>query len=478
MSHTALHEDHETFRNELASVAADGRRKWVYARKPSGRYYRARTVVSWFLLAFLLLAPFVQIHGQPLMLLNVIERRFVLFGQVFWPQDFYLVVLIALAALLTFALVTTTVGRVWCGWMCPHTIFLEMVFRKIEYLIEGAAQQQFRRDRGPWTAERISRFAAKHTVFVALSFVLGNVFLAWVIGAGPLLAIITDPPGRHLAGLSAMIIFSGTFYAVFARFREQACILACPYGRVMSALIDRRTITVTYDRPRGEPRGKLLHAVDAPAALPRQGDCVDCHQCVTVCPTGIDIRNGLQLECVNCTACMDACDDVMQRLGRPRGLIRLTSEAAVTEGRNRWMTGRVKAYATVWMVVVSVVAALLLARPDVDVLVLRQPGTLFTTMAGGEIANFYTVQAFNRTAATQHFRLEVLEPRGAAITALGPQEAIGPYGLLESRILLHVPATALTGATTPVTLAVHTDGAAVQRISSSFVGPGGGQERP
>ena len=468
----AIHEEHETFRNELASVAVDGRRKWVYARQPSGRYYRARTVVSWFLLAFLLLAPFVTIHHQPLMLLNVIERRFVLFGVVFWPQDFYLVVLIALTTLVTLALLTAAVGRVWCGWMCPQTIFMEMVFRKIEFLIQGSAQQQLRRDRGPWTADRVVRAGVKHAVFLTLSFALGNVFLAWIIGAGPLRAIVTDPPARHLAGLTAMLLFSAVFYGVFARFREQACVLACPYGRVMSALIDRRTITVTYDRRRGEPRGKLLKDLADNANRPAPGDCVDCHQCVTVCPTGIDIRHGVQLECVNCTACMDACDDVMQRLDRPRGLIRLTSEDAITAGTTHWMTGRIKAYGTLWLVLISIVSTLLLERPDIDVLVLRQPGTLFTTMTEGEVANFYSVQAFNRTATARTFHLEVVEPRGATITLLGKQDQVAPYSLSESRMLVHVPASALSGTTTPIKIVVRADGVLAQKISTSFVGPG------
>jgi len=468
----AIHEEHETFRNELASVAVDGRRKWVYARQPSGRYYRARTVVSWFLLAFLLLAPFVTIHHQPLMLLNVIERRFVLFGVVFWPQDFYLVVLIALTTLVTLALLTAAVGRVWCGWMCPQTIFMEMVFRKIEFLIQGSAQQQLRRDRGPWTADRVVRAGVKHAVFLTLSFALGNVFLAWIIGAGPLRAIVTDPPARHLAGLTAMLLFSAVFYGVFARFREQACVLACPYGRVMSALIDRRTITVTYDRRRGEPRGKPLKDLADNANRPAPGDCVDCHQCVTVCPTGIDIRHGVQLECVNCTACMDACDDVMQRLDRPRGLIRLTSEDAITAGTTRWMTGRIKAYGTLWLVLISIVSTLLFERPDIDVLVLRQPGTLFTTMTEGEVANFYSVQAFNRTATARTFHLEVVEPRGATITLLGKQDQVAPYSLSESRMLVHVPASALSGTTTPIKIVVRADGVLAQKISTSFVGPG------
>ncbi len=455
-------EAHETFRNELGSIARDGRRKWIYARQPGGRLYRARTLLSVFLLAFLMLAPFVTVHGQPLMLLNVLERRFVLLGVVFRPQDFYLVVLVALAALVTLVLSTVVVGRVWCGWLCPQTIFMEMVFRKLEYFVEGSAEQQLRRNRGPWTVDKTLRKTIKHVVFLALSFLIANVFLAWIVGAAQLKAIVTDPPSLHLAGLVAILLFSTVFYLVFARFREQACVLACPYGRMMSALIDARTITVTYDSVRGEPRQRL-------GAGPG-GDCIDCHRCVTVCPTGIDIRNGIQMECVSCTACIDACNDVMHRVGREPGLIRHTSADAVREGRRGWLSARVKAYGAVWLALVATVTTLLVTRADLDVLILRQPGTLYASLAGGDIANFYTVQAFNRTGHATDFAIEIVAPRGATVTALGPLGRIDPYGLVESRLLLRVPLAALAGASTPVRFAVRSEGH-VQEVESVFVGP-------
>ena len=469
---TSFVEEHQTFRDELASIARDGRRRWIYARQPSGRLYRARTVVSWFLLAFLVLAPFVHFRGQPLVLLNVLERRFVFFGMVFWPQDFYLVVLIALSVLVTLALSTVAIGRVWCGWLCPQTIFMEMLFRKLEFWLDGSASQQLRRDRGPWNRERIVHVVRKQTIFFALSFGLANVFLAWIIGADQLWTIVTDPPQRHLAGLTAITIFSLVFYGVFSRFREQACVLACPYGRVMSSLIDPRTVTVTYDVVRGEPRGKRRKDVDPHAA--GQGDCIDCHQCVTICPTGIDIRNGIQLECVNCTACIDACNDVMRRTGQPEGLIRLTSDEAMRSGTTRWLSPRVAAYAVVWLILVAGVTTLLATRRDLDVLVLRQPGTLYTTMLGGDLANFYTLQAFNRSDRPVRFSLEVVEPRGATVMPLGPLDQVGPHALLEGRFLLRVPATALAGATTPVRFAIKAEGQPDGETATSFLGPAPG----
>jgi cytochrome c oxidase accessory protein FixG len=470
-------EEHDTFRNELASVTPDGRRRWIYARQPSGRFYRWRTRLSWVLLAFLLLAPFVHVNGLPLLLFNVLDRKFVIFGLLFWPQDFYLVVLLALTVLVTLVLSTAAVGRVWCGWLCPQTVFMEMLFRKIEYAIEGSAAQQLRRNRGPWTVDRAWRTGLKLAIFFALSFLIANVFLAYVIGASALWTIVTDPPGEHLTGLFAITIFSLLFFGVFARFREQACVLACPYGRVMSSLIDRNTVTVTYDGRRGEPRSRLVQGA-APAGS--RGDCVDCHQCVTVCPTGIDIRNGVQLECVNCTACIDACDQVMAKVGRPTGLIRLTSHEAIETGRTRWLTGRVLAYAAVWLVLVAGVSVLIARRPDLDVLILRQPGTLFATLPGGQIANFYNVQVFNRTGRAVPFEIAVLEPVGVTVTPLGPLTAVGPHDLLEGRVLLTRPPAAapVEGVGVPVRFEVRTAGTTPQTVLSSFVGPPAASTEP
>lgn len=471
-----LDAEHETFRNELASVAPDGRRRWIYARKPSGRFYRWRTRLSWFLLAFLLLAPFVRIGGLPLMMFNVIERKFVFFGLLFWPQDFYMVVLIALSVLVTLMLSTVTIGRVWCGWLCPQTIFMEMLFRKIEFAIDGSAEQQLRRDRGPWTGGRLARTAVKLAIFYVLSFVIANVFLAYIIGSDALWAIVTDPPSQHVAGLAAITIFSVVFFLVFARFREQACVLACPYGRVMSSLIDRHTVTVTYDVTRGEPRARLAGTQEARSS---RGDCIDCHQCVTVCPTGIDIRNGVQLECVNCTACIDACDHVMRRVGRPTGLIRLTSHEAVTEGRLRWLTVRSGAYAAVWLCLVTTVTWIVASRPALDVTTLRQPGTLFASLDAGRVGNFYNVQVFNRTGDTVAFEIRVVEPAGAVVTPLGLDFEVGPHAQLEGRMLVAVAQAALGARqSVPVRLEVRAGGDVIQHLSSAFIGPPPGGSSP
>jgi cytochrome c oxidase accessory protein FixG len=471
-----IDEVHDDFRNALASVQVDGRRRWIYARQPSGAFYRARTILSWFLLGFLFAAPFIRANGHPLLLFNVIERRFVLFGMVFWPQDFYLVVLLALTGLVTLVIATATIGRVWCGWLCPQTIFLEMLFRKIEYAIDGSAEQQLRRARALAAGARLDaatrlRWLLKQSIFFGLSFAIANLFLAYIVGTEALWAIVTAPPSEHIVGLVAITIFSLLFYGVFARFREQACTFACPYGRVMSALQDKHTIMVTYDWRRGEPRGRRT-AVTTTSTEPSQGDCIDCGQCVTVCPTGIDIRNGVQLECVNCTACIDACASVMTRVQRPTGLIRLTSEEAVRTGRLTWLTTRVKGYALVWLLLATTVTTLIAQRPDLDILILRQAGTLAATLDANSAANFYNVQVINRTNRPLPVEFRVTSPAGARVTVLGPLATAAPNVLTDSRLLLTIPTGQMEGTATAVTFEVWTGDRRVSTIQSSFINPG------
>jgi cytochrome c oxidase accessory protein FixG len=384
-----------------------------------------------------------------------------------------------LTGFVTIALLTSAAGRIWCGWLCPQTIFLEMLFRKIEWAIEGSAQQQVRRDKAPTSFDTLWRKTLKHAIFFALSFLIANVFLAYIISADTLWTIVTEPPNAHLTGLFAITLFSLVFYAVFARFREQACTLACPYGRVMGALVDQNTITVTYDRRRGEPRGKLsrarspeappLDGVQTAALAPAHGDCIDCGQCVTVCPTGIDIRNGIQLECVACTACADACDDVMRRISRPEGLIRYTSEEAVRKGQPNSLSWRVKAYAVVWLVLLSTAVTLIARRPDMDVLILRQPGTLQTTLDNGDVSNFYNVQVINRTSRSFALAYRVVAPAGGTITPLGPIGDVAPFGIVQSRFLLRLPAAAVAGTSTPVRIEVTQAGQLVEMVDTSFL---------
>ncbi|MBI3259691.1 MAG: cytochrome c oxidase accessory protein CcoG [Ignavibacteriae bacterium] len=469
-------EEEGTFRDNLSTIHKDGSRNWIYVQKPAGHYYNRRTAVSIVLLIFLFLSPFVRVGGHPFMLLNIIERKFVLFSIPFWPQDFYLVVLLVLTVLVSFVLFTAIFGRIWCGWLCPQTIFLEMLFRKIEYAIEGSAVKQKILDATAFNREKFIKKGLKHIIFFGLSFIIANTFLAYIIGSDELITIITDPISKHIGGLVTITVFSFVFYAVFARFREQACIVVCPYGRYMSSLVDDDTVAVTYDFTRGEPRkkpskeDKLQKQGLAVQTAPR-GDCIDCHQCVNVCPTGIDIRDGIQLECVNCTACIDACDTIMTKVNKPKGLIRYTSFNAVKDGIRHKVKPRIYAYGIVLLILLTTVSYLFITRPDLDILILRQPGSMFQKMGTDEYANFYIFQGINKTYKDLQIEIQLVSPKQGKITLLGSLSPITNQTTKEMRFILTLPKNELTSSQTKVRFALVSNGKILKEVESSFVGP-------
>jgi cytochrome c oxidase accessory protein FixG len=460
------------FRNKVSSIGAEGARNWIYPKKPVGKFYNARTVVSWLLLAFLFGAPFLKVNGQPFMLFNILERKFIFFGLVFFPQDMYLVVLGLLTVLVSIFLFTAVFGRVWCGWLCPQTVFLEMLFRKIEYFFEGDGRQQRRFNEAPMTPAKLAKKVVKQAIFFALSFFIANMFLAYIIGIDELQKIVTAPPTAHLTGFIAITIFSFLFYGVFAWFREQACIVVCPYGRYQSALVDANTIVVTYDFKRGEPRGKLVKIAPkrvTTEALPMRGDCVDCHQCVEVCPTGIDIRDGIQLECVNCTACMDACDAVMTKIKKPTGLIRYTSLTAVQEGQFKWLSARVLSYAGVWVAITALFLYFFFTRPLTEVLILRQPGSLAQKQANGDTLNFYLLQIVNKQAYDVPVELKLLAPGKGAITLVGEFASVPSITEKTGRFFLTLPKEEVAGGDLNVKFGVFSNGKLLKEVETHFL---------
>jgi cytochrome c oxidase accessory protein FixG len=341
----------------LATLDEQGKRKWVYAYKPKGKFYNIRTYLSWFYFIAFFGIPFIKVNERPLFLLNVTEAKFILFGKVFWPQDFFILGLGMITFIFFIILFTAAFGRLFCGWACPQTNFLEMMFRKIEFFIEGDGNRQKMLDRQDWNKEKIFKKTAKHVTYFLLSFVIANFFLAYIIGIDGLKKIITEPVTQHLAGFGSLLVFSGVFYGVFAFFRDQVCTQVCPYGRLQGVLLDKNSMIVAYDYKRGEPRG--IAKKSEPDIF---GDCIDCHSCVNVCPTGIDIRNGVQMECVNCTACIDACDNIMDKIGKPSGLIRYASENSIENGEPLRFTSRMKAYTALCAVVVVILSAILFTR--------------------------------------------------------------------------------------------------------------------
>lgn len=473
--------DKKQFRDHLATVNEEGKRNWIYPKKPSGRYYKARNAVALLLLAFFFTGPFITINGNPLLLINILERKFVIFGVAFWPQDLHLLVFGMLSFILFIVVFTAIFGRLFCGWACPQTIFMEMVFRRIEYWIEGDAADQIRLNKKPWNFEKIWKKTTKHSVFFAMAFVISNLFLAYIIGKDQLFDIITDPPSEHLAGLSAMIVFSGVFYGVFAFMREQVCHFVCPYGRMQSVMLDNNSVNVMYDYKRGETRASVKDRYKLEnrkatledlgfSADQSFGDCIDCFQCVRVCPMGIDIRNGTQLECVHCTACIDACDDVMDKINKPRGLIRYSSENAIREEKQKILTPRVAGYSSILVVLLITFITMLTLRTETETSILREPGTLYQELPDNMYSNIYNLRVLNKTFDEIEYELRLENPAGEIIS-LGAVENVPPQNSAEGRLLVKLSEQDLTGPQTELTFGVYSNGERIETVTSGFLGP-------
>jgi cytochrome c oxidase accessory protein FixG len=460
------------FRNRISTADSQGRRQWIYPRKVSGRFYRWRTWFSWLLLVIMFGGPFVTIGGNPLLLMDIPEGKFVVLGQIFWPQDMIIFAVALLLFLVGILVFTTAFGRVWCGWACPQTVMMEMVFRKIEYAIEGDGYEQRKLNAQPWTGKKVAKKALKHAVFFGISFLVGNVLLSYIIGWQDLVKIMIDPPAKHLVGLGFMIAFSLLFYGIFARFREQACTFICPYGRQQSLLLDDNTILVAYDHVRGEQRGPLRHG-QKPADRhgTGMGDCVACNQCVAVCPTGIDIRNGVQMECVQCTACIDACDNVMDKIGAPRGLIRYASVNGIERGESLRFTPRLAGYTAVLTVLAAVLALMLFMRSDVESTVLRAPGSLFQQMPDGHYSNLYLVRLLNKTSREMPVELRLEAPAGTINVMGAGALVVPPAKSVESSVLIELDPAAMKPGTTKLVIGVYSGGKKLQTLKTAFIGP-------
>jgi len=457
-------EEQQQYRDILSKVTNEGKRNWVYAKKPRGRFYNARTWFSILLLGILFGVPFMRVAGHPFMLFDILERKFILFGLAFGPHDFYLFALAMLSFIVFIILFTVVFGRVFCGWACPQTVFLEMVFRKIEFWIEGDYLSQKRLDKAHWTAGKIFKKGSKWTIFFALSVVIANTLLAWIVGTDELFKIITDPVSEHTGGFISMILFSGGFFFIFSWFREQACILVCPYGRLQGVLLDSNSLVIAYDSPRGEPRGKINKRETR-----THGDCIDCNECVVVCPTGIDIRNGTQLECVNCTACIDACNNVMDKVKLPRGLIKFASEKQITEKSKLKISARIIGYSIVLIGLLVVLSLLLINRKPVDVTILRSPGMLFQEQPGGMLSNLYSIKLVNKTFDDADITLNLKNSEGK-IQIMGNPIKVDPDGVGDARFMVLLSKEKITKMNTPIEIEVLNKGIVIGDFKTTFLG--------
>ncbi|MDZ4711591.1 MAG: cytochrome c oxidase accessory protein CcoG [bacterium] len=455
----------ETYRDTISIVDGRGGRKWIYPKKPSGRFYNARTITSIILLAILFGLPFIKIEGHPFMLLNILEMKFILFGTLFVPQDFYLFGLVMITLFVALFLITAAFGRIFCGWMCPQTIFLEMVFRKIEYIIEGDYLKQSALNKSAWNTEKLLKKGNKYLIFFIISFLIANIFLSYIIGVDQLWNIINEPVSLHYTGFFSIIIFTVIFYWIFSWFREQACILVCPYGRLQSVLLDKNSTVIAYDFIRGEPRGKLKKK-----EADSLGDCIDCKLCVNVCPTGIDIRNGTQLECVNCTACIDACDEVMDKVSRPRGLIKFSSmESIINKTRFRF-TPRIIGYSIILVVLISVMTILFINRKDIDVNILRAPGMLYQDLPENRVSNVYNLVISNKTFKEMPLELKI-ENSSGDIKLTGKEIILKPLDIYEGSFLVMLDKKNISLTNTPLKIRIYSGNELMDEVKTSFLGP-------
>ncbi len=456
----------QSFRDKVATVDKEGKRLWLLPHQPKGKLYNARTWMSVLYLVVFFTLPFIKYNDHPLFMANVLERKFILFGQVFWPQDFFIFGLGMIIFIVFIALFTVVFGRIFCGWMCPQTIFMEMVFRKIEYWIEGDAGAQKVLKRQPWNSDKIFKKSMKWLVFWVISFIIANTFLAYIIGIDDLRAIVSEPVSKHMGGFIALLIFTTIFFFVYSWFREQVCTVVCPYGRMQGVLLDRNSIVISYDYERGEPRGKFRKNEER-----HIGDCIDCHQCVNVCPTGIDIRNGTQLECVNCTACIDACNRMMEAVNLPTGLIRYASEANISDNKPTRFTGRMKAYTIVMIILLCVEGFLLASRTDVGISILRSQGQLFQEQPNDQLSNLYNYKLLNKTFRdkTIQFKPENFEGK---IELVGTNELNVPKGSdIGGAMFIYIDKQDIKERKTKLKIGVYEDGERIEVVNTTFLGP-------
>lgn len=456
----------EDFRDSIGTIKKDGSRNWLFPKRPVGKFYNWRTIVSVLYLTVFLALPWIKYNGAPLFLFDIFNRKFILFGVIFWPQDFFLFVLGMLTFMVFIVLFTVVFGRIFCGWVCPQTIFMEMVFRKIEYWIEGDGDAQKRLKNAEWSPEKLKKRVLKFSIFYVISFIIANYFLSYLIGMDNVVLYMKEGVFKHIATFIPLILFTTIFFAVYTWFREQVCLIVCPYGRLQGVLLDRDSIVVAYDYVRGEPRGKFRKNDER-----NEGDCVDCHECVKVCPTGIDIRNGTQLECVNCTACIDACDAIMTKFNFDQGLIRYASENNIAKKEKLRFTSRIAAYTGVLFLLIVVLSVLLITRQDIDATVMRAKGTLYQEQSNGSISNLYNIKLINKTRKNLPVVLKIEGEKKGVIRMVGNDLNVASESVGEGIFFVDITQDQLSGRKNKIEIGVYSNDKRVELVKTTFFAP-------
>lgn len=430
-------------RDSVTTIRVDGSRPYLHPADARGRFATARRTAALALIAFYLSLPWITVNGFPAVFLDIAERRFHLFGITLAFQDLWLLFFVITGLGFTLFFLTALLGRVWCGWACPQTVFLDHVYRRIERWIEGDAVKRRALDESPMSTEKFFRRAAKHAAYALVSAVITHLFLAYFVSLPEVWHMIRAAPAEHWSAFGFILVATGILYFNFAWFREQLCIVICPYGRIQSALIDEHSLVIGYDGTRGEPRQPPARKADASAPA---GDCIACNRCVQVCPTGIDIRQGLQMECIGCTACIDACDDVMVRMKQPRGLIRYDSQKAFGGGKTRWIRPRTILYFILLLIGASVATWALSTVKSAAFGVTRMTGAPYI-VDGDTVRNQFLIRIVNKRNAPARFRLglrhapEDLSQTGFEdeVEVAGMGELVRPLILRQRRNAYHGP---------------------------------------